>query len=788
MITRTPVRGCQDRGRQRGAILLYLIVSIIAVGLLGAAAVSLTTSSQMSTTAQNAARRASYNAESGLHYAMGEIRRQTELDGLPLEIVLGNLNGQTFSIDGQNSFTITTYGLWLKATQNRTIIPGNANKDLVELELPGKIDDEFYDAFSKLDSNADKNKVDSYVFVTNNLLDPLSQYVTIRELNPSADDPTRVTAKLGLGVKGSTSLDMYDGMYLYFAVLAEGNHKIIAPGETMQVSGAAWYLMPRRKGLFTTKGSDNRYRDYTYEFMSRDEKKGEVFFHDIRPASGGTVDIDIGNNNDLIVLTGSTQGQLLLSVEGASATRNAVTTTRSLDSGFMGSISPPENPDIAFASATDWDAFTDNPAIQSDGASIIKTEVEENGVLRRTIDLGAHIYHAFGAIWYTGDKYPNHPDYGCQAGECRFRNGYRTTYRFSLMPQAGAQADGITFTTMNAEQNGTDSVGGASKWGELVGYAGDGRIYSDTGDDIWLDPEQNGLQPPKFALEFDTWYNYAGMCYPPCQVEEARCEPGPEDHFNFAFWNDVNLGCDMVDPAADFSGKYLDKGKQEPANAAGQGTFDDNRHEYDPSGDFSFGNEADTKLPYTLVGNYTKSSAETPDGPTFFPFDDPHIKAGPYSPPQSPQTSSDWRDWLSTRSQWWALRMEVHREPDPADHAPTNTQAYRLRAWLAACDDRDCTNLDADNADIAEFHEKFSNTRRNLFIMNGGSEDQRYLILDRTVEIPPSLDGDAQNDFERYIFGWTQATGGHTQRGLIEGFELSFIRDGDYDPRRFMRR
>ncbi len=198
----------------------------------------------------------------------------------------------------------------------------------------------------------------------------------------------------------------------------------------------------------------------------------------------------------------------------------------------------------------------------------------------KTFTIGNNQNYAFGAFYYMGTKRLNWGDNECTTGECQFKRGFRL---FFVSDYETSNADGIVFTWFNAQADagsyhGNDcedyyaffnsgvscssftdsnnpiyvsvynacsdssnctlyaSVGGDSQHGEMIGYAGDGRYYQSYNSSGystlkgWLDPEQNGIQPPKMGIEFDNFYNSAssicnrGVVAPP--QSGTRNDPG----------------------------------------------------------------------------------------------------------------------------------------------------------------------------------------------------------------------------------------------------------------------
>ncbi|MCK7489467.1 MAG: hypothetical protein MZU79_03925 [Anaerotruncus sp.] len=90
-------------------------------------------------------------------------------------------------------------------------------------------------------------------------------------------------------------------------------------------------------------------------------------------------------------------------------------------------------------------------------------------------------------------------------GKCDFGTGIHAYFKFQFSPEdstanSTASADGFTFAIFSGIKNAITATGGAppdvASLGELVGYAGPGT-------------QGPGWQPPKLAIEFDSYPNTA---------------------------------------------------------------------------------------------------------------------------------------------------------------------------------------------------------------------------------------------------------------------------------------
>lgn len=184
-----------------------------------------------------------------------------------------------------------------------------------------------------------------------------------------------------------------------------------------------------------------------------------------------------------------TDYQVRVNIIGTAAPGTSHEANYNLITQFQGS----DRGRIAFKE--DFDEF------KSTSSDPTKSPVEVDEVNKR-FSVGHGEYNAFGSFVYAGDDSFNFGDNNCTDGECDFRWGIRafmtTWYQTNV-------ADGLVLTIFNGGNNNWDSVGGHSTHGEMIGYAGDSRY--DRGGWKFLDPEKNGIQPPKIGIEIDNWGN-----------------------------------------------------------------------------------------------------------------------------------------------------------------------------------------------------------------------------------------------------------------------------------------
>lgn len=424
-----------------------------------------------------------------------------------------------------------------------------------------------------------------------------------------------------------------------------------------------------------------------------------------------------------------------------------------IDDSFMGE----EEPSITFR-----DDFDDFDEFGTDASAITKDEPN------RRFTIGNNQNFRFGAMYYKGTKYFS--ENTCIKGVCDFNLGFRMFFVSSYFSN---DADGLVFTWFNnkLESGGKGhasatnilydinpktfvnpvsghtstvytSVGGSSELGEMMGYAGDSRIYNGsnfsygTGRVIaWLDPERNGIQPPKMGVEFDNWYNAnSAICSSGTAQPTAGSRNDPtvgtnRDHIAYVFWGADSPGTTLNCAYYWNNTSTVYNDGTHSANWPGVYTFDDNRHN---------------------LGH----------------------NVGP---------NDVWHSTFSWQNSPFAFRLEVERKSD---------RTYVLKSWL-----RRCTDTDTTNGPCREYFDRtyqyvnstprdklsFSDTSR--FLCGGGNEasgkctTSNTPILSQTVTLTTT-----QHDlYTAMTFGFTEATGGATQRATFSEFVLQFIKSNDYD-------
>jgi hypothetical protein len=236
-------------------------------------------------------------------------------------------------------------------------------------------------------------------------------------------------------------------------------------------------------------------------------------------------------------------------------------------------------------------------------------EVDE---IAKEINLGGGLTDGYGSVWYGGDS----DTANCIQGRCQLGLGLRAYFEFisnttDASDDSTDHGDGFTFALISGiwdgadYRNGIDDTGGPL--GEYLGYAGPGLPAGD----------QTGLEPPKLALELDTYPNpgAGSICGSNSRVDDVDAVNFPEgaNHMALDYW-----GAEMAagtTSSFDATGGYLRIGSATPGNgdpedwSSIQGTIsfwfrrDTINYGAGSSGDRMWGQNANMEMRFANSGN-----------------------------------------------------------------------------------------------------------------------------------------------------------------------------------------
>lgn len=363
---------------------------------------------------------------------------------------------------------------------------------------------------------------------------------------------------------------------------------------------------------------------------------------------------------------------------------------------------------------TDPETTTSFPPVVNDTSTPSITVDSSTG----TLNMGSGIDDGSGAMWYGGTSPPNTCN-PCDKGVCMFGLGFRAYFEFKYITQdsstnSAANADGFTFTVMNAENNNKTKRGGAPRatfsLGELMGYAGSGNTSpAPLSSEPLVEPSSErdglGLEPPKFAIEFDTYPNPNAMQYYGCSGN--RNDHNNNNHIALMFWGMNSSPTTMCSSSSTAGNSYP------------RASFDDNVHG---------------------AGDGTTSN--------------------PYNSSYSGNGSGLGGYYERTRSGYnWMEDGEPHRVRIEAIRT-SSTQTYRIKAWVdcEACTSTPCTPCPA--SEFTYFQDVY-----NPYV------NATYLPkIDRTQQLSSTYNG----MLDTIIFGFTEGTGASTQQFSISNFAIYF--------------
>jgi outer membrane protein assembly factor BamB len=557
----------------RGNILIYVLMTMVIFAVIGVTMVSLFSTSVSSSAVANETRRAFYLSESGIRYAVSELRQ----NGFS-QTNINNLNTTNYKMPPSGGFDIRVFGAWFRSPSNQNVASGTIT---VELEK-GKIPSGF---------NTKLGNVLSELYVVAYSLDPRSatQKPNVNEYAKVAD----------YSVINDTTLDLILGDE--FTI---GRNKRICMAvrpysdQTFTPSGdAAAYLDLKQKAaaIFPKTDGAFQFADKTYFYKSAKEESGYFRLSYITPGPNvsPTNTVPVAAATDFILLA---PNNFFVTSKGTSS--NNVEFGGNMDhAAALASHSAADlsEPDIGPV------AVGDVAQIES-GASFMGGGTDTQGDY---LQIGPAA--GMGAMWYNQNLYlggstnycTSAPDINSRVG-CFFESGVRAYFTLEY----SGTGDGLVFALINGQLNQLASAGGDFEATELLGYAGDSRTNNSGG---FLDTTGlKGLRPPKMGLELDSRRNWdasfeakpTDFCSGSSLRQNTRNDPDPasatKDFVQYVYWGNTS---DVFVPC-----------RTTPSDRSS--TYDDNRHNPGggPAGDWSL----------SLTGLVNTSAAVSADGRTVY--------------------------------------------------------------------------------------------------------------------------------------------------------------------------
>jgi outer membrane protein assembly factor BamB len=484
-----------------GNIIVYIIVVMMLFAALGAALVSIYTTSNLTAVIGDDAKQAGYLAESGVRYAIAELKADYTRAAIQF------INATTYTMSDGDAFDVNIFPKWFLAASTVSLTTGQT----IDLNVPDNatIPEDF------------EISAGVYLININSLRDAIAfggdQTRFIAEVNADSvdvdDDTLRVEIKdsFEAGENQPIHMGIYPNAAAYpseQAIPVDGSGDLVVGlddpvlAETIfhQDGGTFYVLNP----------STGARRMYAYDAYTT---ASPVTLKNIR----GVASLSVDAARDIIIFSDKNH---LVTAQG---TTGPSTSQATGDSGIEmpqnTSTAPIWAPETAEETPPDVDMTsilqTAATPASTPGAVTIDT-------VNKEIKLGLNVSSAFSAVWYGGTQNVGGLAQNfCSSGKCRFEYGMRAYFAVDYT----GTGDGFTFALANGTDNTLGSVGGQGGAGELLGYAGPGT-------------DGNGIQEPKLALEFDTYTN------------TGRNDPGGsnKDYLNFVYWgvDDSDLNDDNV--------------------------------------------------------------------------------------------------------------------------------------------------------------------------------------------------------------------------------------------------
>jgi outer membrane protein assembly factor BamB len=513
-----------------GNVLIYVVVLMLIFGSLGVVMVSMFTSSTASTVTKNDTRRAIYMTESGMRYGFSELRKVGlhERERADVNDYINNtLNSTTYTVTNAGSFTINVFTPWMDSYEKRE---EPTNEPLKLTARTGTIPLDFL-ATIPLNN----------IYVINDSFVGLDASPDIPRDDESAEIDKIVAYSPTFNLDLKDDFNVPKEKQVVFAVKPTQNWTIVDGGNgNLYVTPEAREILPKFDGAIEIRKNHLYYEKRIYDLannrveLTNIETKG----------SESSLPMDV-TTSDFVILSEKNY--------------RVIPTGKSEDVEYGGNYASGNNltwvPTRPMSSQADVtaDDLTSNLSEQESSPSFFS--VDQN---LDELYIGGGTSNEFGSAFFDANLMVGGDQNYCVQGACNFRFGVRA---FFLLEFNG-QGDGITFTLTNAATNNETSAGGDIDLSELMGYGGDSRTQSDGSTFLAVAPEDQGLDPPKIAVEFDTRTNNRIDDPPPdycvgLNVEtNLRNDPltANKDAVQYVFWgreNSLDIPCRGNSPLYD---------------------------------------------------------------------------------------------------------------------------------------------------------------------------------------------------------------------------------------------
>jgi hypothetical protein len=518
-------------GNASGAVLLTVVVIIIIVGLAGGAIYSFTSTSTFTQLMAQNATKAYFMAESGFRVVASEYNNAPD----PKNDILESLHGTSLSLAGNaGQFDMKLYPYWFSVNSAYT-----ANTANINVKIPGGTP-----LINPADEGSSKITYPNSGYLK---LQGKTQLATITSVSPpSPGDGATITFGINPGFPFDIQTD--DEIFLVYSDNNTTSQPVSQGGSIdFPYTNSAARILPAQNGSFRVYNEDNDKMDYTYlertpQIVDPANPPTTITLNGIQHQDDGnpsifpftvdnTSEIYFGRN--LAVFYTSTVGS------GNKAAKN--TGGNYTDVGIGGGFSRGKDT-ISFED--DIDDFS--PTMNDPDPGIGNPDPIE--IHDETIELGGDLADGYGSVWYKGDS----DIANCIDGKCFLGKGFRAYFEFQFddtdnEPESRDHGDGFTFSLVSGAHY-TDGDTGLD--GEYMGYAGAGL-------------SSNGLQPPKLAVEVDTYPNPGAgnvcLCAGGDGDDSRRDDTPVANHAALVYWGEETVGSLSTD------GGYLRIGSATPA-------------------------------------------------------------------------------------------------------------------------------------------------------------------------------------------------------------------------------
>ena len=510
----------------RGNVLVYVVLVMLIFGLLGVTMVSLFSTSVSSSATRNDTRRAAYLSESGIRYAISELRAG-DFTKTAITNLNKNNNNNDYKISPTETFGLNIFSPWFEPTTAIDISAGGNNTETVKIK-EGKLPIGLIDAVPVASPFLTVVNYD-YIDSGGGANPPGSARGTITGRSEVVGDRTRL--QLGVTDDGNTEgFVAGNNETLCFAVKPFSDQNVSLPG--------SFQLEPVAARVFPAVGGAFEFKRHNYYYEKAINHGTYVELIGVKPVAGETQNSINAVTTDYVIL--SPRNRFILS-EGKSGDVTFGSNMKYAAGISDISIAPPTSrkPDIEFD--------------EEDNLPGVLSKVPDPGIVtvfgdpgNRYLSIGSS-GGSFGAGWFKDTRPIGGIRNFCNQGGCLFNTGFRAFFIFNF---TGATGDGFTFSVLNGSNNDFSSVGGDIALSELLAYAGDSRTTSNpTSASDFLDGRSGlGLQAPKMAVEFDGKRNNQSqtICQDATTVNPgSRFDPdfsgSDRDVVQYVFWGKDSL-------------------------------------------------------------------------------------------------------------------------------------------------------------------------------------------------------------------------------------------------------